>query len=92
MIHPHCDVCYGGACPEATSFYQRLASLLTSKWRDEYCVIMGWLRCNLSLSLLRSAITCVRGARFAIGHFYRTAPSLDLIHVESNLVTTINVV
>ena len=35
----------GGLAPEATTFYGRLASLLASKWGDEYCVVMGWLRC-----------------------------------------------
>ena len=82
----------GGLAPEATTFYRRLASLLASKWGDEYCVIMGWLRCSLSFSLLRSAIACVHmhGARSSIGHFYRPPPSIDLIQVESNLVTTIN--
>ena len=80
----------GGLAPEATTFYRRLASLLASKWGDEYCVVMGWLRCSLCFSLLRSAIACVRGARSSIGHVYRAPPSLDLIQVESNLVTTIN--
>ena len=80
----------GGLAPEATTFYRRLASLLASKWGDEYCVVMGWLWCSLCFSLLRSAIACVRGARSSIGHVYRAPPSLDLIQVESNLVTTIN--
>ena len=78
----------GGLASEATTFYRRLASLLASKWGDEYCVVMGWLRCSLSFSLLRSAIACVRGARSSVGHFFRAPPSLDLIQVESNLVTS----
>ena len=80
----------GGLAPEATTFYRRLASLLASKWGDEYCVIMGWLQCSLSFLLLRSAIACVHGARSSIGHFHRPPPSIDLIQVESKLVTTIN--
>ena len=80
----------GGLAPEATTFYRRLASLLSSEWGDDYCVVMGWLRCSLSFSLLRSAIACVRGARSSIGHFFRAPPSLDLIQVESNLVIGIN--
>ena len=52
----------GGLAHEATCFYKRLASLLSHKWGDEYSVVMGWLRCSLSFSLLRSAIQCVRGA------------------------------
>ena len=80
----------GGLAPEATTFYRRLASLLASKWNDEYCVVMGWLRCSLSFSLLRSAITCMRGAWSTIGHFFRAPPLLDLTWVESNLVTNID--
>ena len=51
---------------------------------------MGWLRCSLHFLLLQSAIACMRSARFLIGHFYRAPPSLDFIHVEYDLVTTIN--
>ena len=80
----------GGLAPEATTFYQRLAFLLASKWGGEYCVVMGWLRCSLCFLLLQSAIACVGGTRSSIGHFYRAPPSLDFIHVESNLVNTNN--
>ena len=44
----------GGFSP-ATTFYQRLPSLLASKWGDEYCVMMGWLHILQPFSLLRSA-------------------------------------
>ena len=52
----------GGLAHEATVFYKRLASLLAKKWGDDYSVVLGWLRCCLSFSLLRSAIQCIRGA------------------------------
>ena len=77
----------GGLAPEATTFYRRLASLLASRWGDDYSVVMGWLHCSLSFSLLRSAIACVRGARSSIGHFHRAPPPLDLVRVESNIIT-----
>ena len=77
----------GGLAPKATTFYKRLASLLASKWGDEYCVVMGWLHCSLSFSLLWSAIACVRGARSSIGHFHKATPPLDLVQVESNMIT-----
>ena len=51
----------GGLAHEATFFYKCLASLLAHKWGDDYSVVMGWLRCSLSFSLLRSAIQCIRG-------------------------------
>ena len=76
-----------GLAPEATTFYRRLASLLASRWGDDYSVVMGWLHCSLSFSLLWSAIACVRGARSSIGHFHRAPPPLDLVWVESNIIT-----
>jgi len=43
----------GGMAREATVFYKRLAELVSLK---QYSMIMGWLRCQLSFTLLRSAI------------------------------------
>ena len=48
---------------EATVFYKRFVSLLAEKRNENYPVVMGWLRCTLSFSLLRSAIMCVRGTK-----------------------------
>ena len=77
----------GGMASEATTFYKRLASLLAAKWGDEYCVVMGWIRCCLSFSLLHSAIACIHGARSSLGHlFFTTPPSLDLMRVESQMI------
>jgi len=76
----------GGLAHEATIFYKRLASLLSTKWGDSYATTLGWLRCCLSFSLLRSAIACIRGARSSSGHFYRTPPPMDLVRVESHLM------
>ena len=77
----------GGLAPEVTTFYRRLASLLASRWGDDYSVVMGWLHCSLSFSLLRSAIVCVHGACSSIGHFHHAPPPLDLVRVESNIIT-----
>ena len=76
----------GGLAPEAITFYRRLASLLASKWGDEYCVVMGWLHCCLSFSLLRSAIMSVQGACLSVGHIHRAPLSIDLIQVEFNII------
>ena len=87
----------GGLASEATTFYKRLASLLASKWGDEYCVVMGWLHCSLSFSLLQSTIVCVRGVRAwcacvrgahsSIGHFHKATSPLNLVWVEANMIT-----
>ena len=45
---------------------KRLANLLSAKHSLSYGIVMGWLRCKLSFSLLRSAIMCIRGARSSL--------------------------
>ena len=80
----------GGLAHEATFFYKRLASLLSHKWGDEYLSVMGWLRCSLSFSLLRSAVQCIRGACSSIGHYISAPPPMDLVRVESNLTIDSN--
>ena len=52
----------GGMGTAATVTYRRLASLLAEKHGQPYSKTMNWIRCNLSFSLLRSAITCIRGS------------------------------
>ena len=55
----------GGMGQAATVAYKRMASLLAEKRGQPYCKTMGWLRCVLNFSLIRSAIQCIRGARSA---------------------------
>ena len=73
----------GGLAHEASVFYQRLAHQLSNKWGDDYSVVMGWLRCCVSFSLLLSSIQCIRGARSSIGHYVKTPPIVELIRAES---------
>ena len=77
----------GGLAPETITFYKRLASLLASKWGDKYHVVMGCLHYSLSFSLLWSDIVCVYGAHSSIGYFHKATPPLDLLQVESNMIT-----
>ena len=58
----------GGMGDAATQFYKRLANLLSAKHSLSYGIVMGWLRCKLSFSLLRSAIMYIRGARSSLSH------------------------
>ena len=67
----------GGLARQATVFYKRLASLLSSKLNQPYSQTMNWLRCRLSFALLRAAIQCIRGARSSRGHAFFT-PQIDL--------------
>ena len=61
----------GGMAKSTTVAYKRLASLLASKRDEPYSTVMAWLRCHLEFSLLRSAITCLRGARSSSGNVGR---------------------
>jgi len=53
---------YGGMGKASTTTYKHLAYLLSEKWTTPYSVVMGWLRCSLGFSLLRSSIVCIRGS------------------------------
>ena len=41
----------GNLGPAATTFYKRLASMLSDKWKQPYSTTIGWLRCRLSFCL-----------------------------------------
>ena len=74
----------GGMGPIATTFYKRLADRLASKWNSSYSQTIGWLRCRLSFSLLRSSILCIRGARSSKGRVPCSVPlPVELVHSES---------
>ena len=57
----------GSMAREASTFYKRLANLLSHKQEKPYSMVMGWLRCRLSFAILRSAIMCIRGTRSSFG-------------------------
>ncbi len=72
----------GGIGREATTFYKRLASLLSYKWDTPYSHTLNWLRCRLSFSLLRSSIQAIRGARSSRG---KAVIAAELAMEESRL-------
>jgi len=51
---PPCFFYLSGMGNAATTTYKHLAHLLSEKWSSPYSVVMGWLRCSLGFSLLRS--------------------------------------
>ena len=75
----------GGFGYEGTSFYKRLASLLSQKWEAPYSTTLCWLRCRLAFSLLRSSIQAIRGARSSRGHAARLPSAVDLVTSESRI-------
>ena len=54
---------FGGMGSAATVAYKRLASMLSTQRGQSYSSVVSWIRCSTSFSLLRSAVTCLRGAR-----------------------------
>ena len=53
----------GGMGREASEALKTLAMKIATKTGEQYATTMGLLRCRFSFSLLRSAITCIRGSR-----------------------------
>jgi len=47
----------------ATVVHKRLANLLSIQRNVPYPLIMGWLRCTLDFSLLKSSIMFIRGGK-----------------------------
>ena len=74
----------GGMSKSTTVAYKRLASLLANKKDQPYSTVVAWLRCHLSFSLLRSAITCLRGARSKPGR-PMNFNNIDLAVSEGNV-------
>ena len=52
----------GGMSKETTTAMKRLAHLVSNKRTEPYSIVMGWLRCKATFSLLRSALACLRGS------------------------------
>ena len=78
----------GGMGTTATVVYKRLASLIAEKHDTSYHRTIHWLRCNLSFSLLRSAIMCLRGSRSTVNHPARpsiTGDNIDLACSEGQV-------
>ena len=53
----------GLAGKEAQAATQRLAALLSTKWKRTYSEVCGYVRSRLAIALVRSASMCLRGAR-----------------------------
>ena len=51
----------GGMGRAATTFFKRLAAMLSEKRDVPYSKMMGWIRCRPSFALLRASIMSVRG-------------------------------
>ena len=74
----------GGMGPSTTIAYKRLATMLAEKRNQKYSQVMTWLRCRLSFSLLRSAITAIRGSRTSATRRVNT-DQIDLAIAEGRI-------
>ena len=74
----------GGMVKSTSVAYKQLASLLARKWDQPYSLVIAWLRCHVTFSLLRSAITCLRGARSSSGPATHNGP-VDLVVSEGQV-------
>ena len=76
----------GGMGRAATTFYKRLASMLSDKHEISYSRMMAWIRCRLSFALLRGSIMSIRGARSSKQHQAAAlAEPIDLQLAEGHL-------
>ena len=76
---------FGGMGMAATTVFKRLASLIADQRNQPYSAMMAWIRCSISFSLLRSAVTCLRGARSHRGSPL-TIGALDLAVSEGQVL------
>lgn len=79
--------CSGGMGPLASIVYKRLASLVSKKSSQTYSMILYWLRCKLSFSLLYSAITYLRGFKSSYHRFKFSDSAINALWVTWNLMT-----
>ena len=75
----------GGLGKAAHFTFCRLASLLSVKWDDHYNQVISWLRCHISFSLLRSAISCICGSRTSPIFDYHSI-SIFIISFHYNII------
>ena len=54
---------FGGIGGSGTTVFKRLASLIATQRDQPYTSVMAWIRCSINFSLLRSAVTCLRGVQ-----------------------------
>ena len=76
----------GGMGMPAEIFYKRLTMPISEKNDQSYTTTMGWIRCSISFSLIRSVVMCLRGSRSSYHH--PISPSclpLDLVSVEGRV-------
>ena len=63
LFTPLCVTVDGMLGLEASRFLKQLSEQLAYKWERSYSTIMSWVRTQLTFSILRASILCLRGSR-----------------------------
>ena len=63
-----------------------ITSFLSDKWNSTLFVIMGWLHCSLSFSLLYSSLMCLHGTQSSSGS-QGVLVAVDFVIAEGHLAT-----
>ena len=79
---------FGEMGSAATVAHKLLASMLSTQRGQSYSSVVSWIRCSTSFSLLRSAVTCLRGARLHCGSPV-TIGALDLAISEGQVLPSL---
>ena len=74
----------GGMGRATTTFYKRLAAMLSEKRDVPYCKVIGWICCRMSFSLVRASVMSIRVARSSANKGVRQEP-IDLQAAEEHL-------
>jgi hypothetical protein len=53
----------GGCAKECDAVLKRLSSMIAEKKKESQSIVMNWMRTQLSFSLIKSCVLCLRGTR-----------------------------
>ena len=73
----------GGMGSECQRFISQLSSSLAEKSGDSYAAVCTWLRTRLSVEILKSAITCIRGSRIPFKKQSTNLEDFGLMNIEA---------
>ena len=75
----------GGMARECKTFYSRLSKLLAEKQGVDISKTATWVKTRINFSLIRSALTCLRGSRTTYSFKHITDTDINIVHTESKL-------
>jgi len=73
----------GGMGKECQRFISHLSNSLAEKNDESYASVCTWIRTRLSVEILKSAITCVRGSRVLFRKANNNVEDFHLMNIMS---------